>query len=120
MYNYYKIANNATTLDAFGYMMKFSMYRTFAAKYQTSVTKIIRKYRIEKDFGIHYKTKGGMKTMLFYNEGFKRQDIADSAEVDNLPKASYKTSRTSLITRLKAKRCEWCGAEGVEIGRAHV
>lgn len=120
MYNYYKIANNATALDAFGYMMKFSMYRTFAAKYQTSVTKIIRKYRIEKDFGIHYKTKGGMKTMLFYNEGFKRQDIADSAEVDNLPKASYKTSRTSLITRLKAKRCEWCGAEGVDLEIHHV
>jgi hypothetical protein len=61
-----------------------------------------------------------MKTMLFYNEGFKRQDIADSAEVDNLPKASYKTSRTSLITRLKAKRCEWCGAEGVDLEIHHV
>ena len=40
LYNYYKIANNATVLDSFGYMMKYSMYKTLAAKYHTKVKKI--------------------------------------------------------------------------------
>ena len=52
LYNYYKIANNATVLDSFGYMMKYSMYKTLAAKYHTKVKKIREKYRIGKDFGI--------------------------------------------------------------------
>ena len=81
LYNYYKIANNATTLDSFGYMMKYSMYKTLAAKYHTKVRKIREKYRIGKDFGIRYETKSGWKTALFYNEGFRRQKEIATGEL---------------------------------------
>lgn len=32
MYNYYRLANNATVLNSFLYVMKFSMYKTFCRK----------------------------------------------------------------------------------------
>ena len=50
MYNYYRLANNATVLNSFLYVMKFSMYKTFAGKYRTSMRKIIRKYCRNGDF----------------------------------------------------------------------
>ena len=120
LYNYYRIANNATTLDAFGYVMKFSMYKTFAAKYRSSMGKIIRKYRIDKDFGVRYETKSGTKVMLFYNEGFRRQMDADTGTVDGVPNLYFRTSPNSLIARLKAKKCEWCEAENVNLEIHHV
>ena len=120
MYNYYRIANNVTTLDAFGYVMKYSMYKTFAAKYRTSVGKIVKKYRIDKDFGVRYETRHGSRIMLFYNEGFRRQSDGSGAEVDNLPKPHYAHPYNSLIARMKAKRCEWCGAEDVDLEIHHV
>ena len=54
MYNYYRLANNATVLNAFVYVMKYSMYKTFAGKYRTSMRKIIRKYCRNKDFTVSY------------------------------------------------------------------
>lgn len=50
LYNYYRIAHNATVLNNFLYVMKYSMYKTFAGKYRTSMQKIIRKYTKGKDF----------------------------------------------------------------------
>ena len=120
MYNYYRIANNVTTLDAFGYVMKYSMYKTFAAKYRTSVGKIVKKYRIDKDFGVRYETRHGNRIMLFYNEGFRRQPDGSGVEVDKLPNPHYAHPYNSLIARMKAKRCEWCGAEDVDLEIHHV
>ena len=54
VYNYYRLANNATVLNAFLYVMKFSMYKTFAGKYRTSMRKIIRKYCHNGDFTVSY------------------------------------------------------------------
>ena len=42
LYNYYKIADNVNVLGHFNYVMKFSMYKTFAGKYRVSMRKIIR------------------------------------------------------------------------------
>lgn len=120
MYNYYRIAENVTVLDAFGYVMKYSMYKTFAAKYNSTISKMVKKFRIGKDFGIRYETKSGTKTAVFYNEGFRfRPEIADVL-ADKLPHLTYEHAKTSLISRLKAKTCEWCGAEGVDLEIHHV
>lgn len=34
LYNYYRIAHNATVLNSFLYVMKFSSIKTFAGKYR--------------------------------------------------------------------------------------
>ena len=44
-HNYYAIANNSALLNSFKYIMEYSMYKTFAGKYRTSVKKILRKYK---------------------------------------------------------------------------
>ena len=70
-YNYYRLANNATVLNNFLYVMKFSMYKTFAGKYRTNMRKIIRKYCHNGDFTVSYPTKNGTKSVVFYNQGMR-------------------------------------------------
>ena len=43
-HNYYAIANNSSLLNSYKYIMEYSMYKTFAGKYKSKVSKIARKY----------------------------------------------------------------------------
>ena len=72
LYNYYRIAHNATVLNNFLYVMKYSMYKTFAGKYRTSMRKIIQKYTKNRVFVITYQGKSGEKSVVFYNQGMRR------------------------------------------------
>ena len=111
-YNYYSLVNNLKPISQFGYIMEYSMYRTFAAKYKMSVHKILNKYMHYGDFTVFYKNqKGKQLKSTFYNKGFKRntEAIKDST-VDNHPDVYFTRSITSLIDRLKAQQCELCGA----------
>jgi group II intron reverse transcriptase/maturase len=120
LYNYYRLANNVSILNTFGYIMKMSMFKTFAAKYQSSISKIRKKYG-RKSFGVKYMTKAGTKTAYFYDKGFRKDRTnVGSKEVDLIPKLYGNTTRTSLVARLKAHKCEWCGAENVELEIHHV
>ncbi len=120
-YNYYCIANNSSIINSFKYIMEYSMYKTYATKYRTTKSKIIKKYRINKDFGIKYKNaKGDEKIRLFYNEGFKRKKEVSYFEVDKVPNGARYFSSTSLIDRLKAGKCENCGKENTKIEIHHV
>lgn len=120
LYNYYKIANNVSVLNNFNYVMKFSMFKTFGAKYKAHIGKIRDKYRIGKDFGVKYHTKRGWTTLLFYNQGFRHVETPAAGNIDSMPNQYFRTSANSLITRLKAKKCEWCGAEDVDLEIHHV
>lgn len=120
MYNYYRIADNASVLGDFYYVMKFSLFKTFAAKYQKHISEIRKKYGY-RNFGIKYQTPKGERTLYLYDEGFKRvKDGVLEPEVDTIPKIYRNVNPTSLIARLKAGRCEYCGAENVEIEIHHV
>lgn len=111
-YNYYSIANNSSYVNSFAYILEYSMYKTFATKYQTSIHKEKRKRDVNGVFTIWYENKDGKTRFCrFYNGGFKRQKTALNAYVDNIPKTVTITGgRNSLITRLQAKICEECGA----------
>jgi group II intron reverse transcriptase/maturase len=120
LYNYYRLANNVSVLNTFGYIMKMSMLKTFGAKYQLHVSRVKRKYG-QKNFGVKYMTKAGMKTAYFYDKGFRKDRTnVGTDEVDLIPKLYGNTTRTSLVARLKACQCEWCGAENVELEIHHV
>lgn len=120
-YNYYSIANNSSIINSFKYIMEYSMYKTYATKYRTTKHNMIEKYRVNKDFGVKYKTKDGKeKICLFYNEGFKRKDVNYNADVDNVTDKRIYLGRTSLIQRLEASKCELCGTENVQIEIHHV
>ena len=54
IYNYYSIANNATVIKNFAFVLEYSMYKTFGLKYHKSVKKIQSKYRINGLFCVPY------------------------------------------------------------------
>ncbi|MBD5559957.1 MAG: group II intron reverse transcriptase/maturase [Clostridia bacterium] len=122
LYNYYRLANNASVLSKFRYVMKYSMYKTFAAKYRTTIKKIVKKYRDGKDFAVQYETaKGQHKKAVFYNQGFAHDPFAVSKKDPyQEDKVLWTLARTSLLDRLQAGKCEWCGAESEEIEIHHV
>ena len=120
LYNYYRLANNVSILNTFGYIMKKSMFKTFSAKYQLHVSGVRKKFG-RKNFGVQYKTKAGVKTVYFYDKGFRKDRTnIGKGEVDLIPRLYGNTTRTSFAARLKACQCEWCGAENVELEIHHV
>ncbi|MVB13041.1 Group II intron-encoded protein LtrA [Caprobacter fermentans] len=119
--NYYRIANNAAHASSFGYIMQYSMFKTFATKYRTTMRRMIGKLRIGKNFGVRFTDKKEKtKTRLFYNEGFARKPLQKNAVVDVIPKTVMYSSKTSLMARLSAGQCELCGKTDCEIEIHHV
>lgn len=110
-YNYYSIANNCSELHNFKFIMEYSMYKTFAGKYKSSTRKINAKYRTNGKFTVRFTTKSGaVKERYFYDLGFRRKNPMTDAGFDIMPYSIFDAGRTSLIDRLKAEKCEMCGA----------
>ena len=120
VYNYCPIAHNATVLNNFIYVMKYSLYKTFAGKYRTSMRKIIQKYTKNRDFVITYQGKSGEKSVAFYNQGMRRDTHVSATDPDIIGRARENRNYTSLVQRLRGCQCEWCGATDVEIEIHHV
>lgn len=120
LYNYYRIAHNATVLNNFLYVMKYSMYKTFAGKYRTSMRKIIQKYTKNRVFVITYQGKSGEKSVVFYNQGMRRDTHVSATDPDIIGRARENRNYTSLVQRLRGCQCEWCEATDVEIEIHHV
>ena len=110
--NYYLIANNCVVLHNFRYIMEYIMYKTFAGKYRSTVRKINKKYRLNKLFTVKYEQKGVIKSRTFYKTSFKRRTTAFNGSCDIEPYSIADVSRTNLTDRLKAEKCELCGATG--------
>ncbi|KAA6325128.1 Group II intron-encoded protein LtrA [termite gut metagenome] len=111
-YNYYSIANNSPVIDSFYNIMEYSMYKTFACKLESSVSKVLTKYYKNKQFAIPYTdSKGQVKYRTFYDEGFKRKTAKRESFYDIIPQ-TIKCKYPSLTERLRDKTCELCGAEG--------
>jgi hypothetical protein len=109
--NYYSMAVNCGRLAQFGYIMEYSMYKTFAHKYRTKVSKILKKYNRNGHFSVRYRLKSGVsKDQTFYHDGFRRKkDPMRFKDIDNMP-FIFQSPATGLINRLKAGKCEMCGA----------
>ena len=110
--NYDLIANTCVVLHNFRYIMEYSMYKTFAGKYRSTVRKINKKYRLNKLFTVKYEQQGAIKSRTFYKTSFKRRTTAFNGSCDIEPYSIADVSRTNLTDRLKAEKCELCGATG--------
>ncbi len=117
MVNYYSLACNTTAMTHFRSIMKYSMLKTFAAKYRTKVSKIKSRYVKDGDFTVPYFTKAGRKESVFDSKPIKRSKTPIFGQVDI--KETYKRydKPNGLAQKLKAKTCELCGApcDDVEI-----
>jgi hypothetical protein len=107
--NYYSLAINCGRLARFGYIMEYSMYKSFAHKYRTKITQILKKYNRNGHFSVRYRLKNGVsKDRTFYHDGFARKkEPTRYMNIDNVPK-TYHPTATRLINRLKAGKCELC------------
>lgn len=121
IYNYYRFAKNVSVLNKFYFIMRGSLYKTFAAKHDTSVKKIRNKYMKDDVFGVDYTTKAGLKRCELYHDGFTlEKDETATADVDILPQYRRYDKPNSLAKRLKNGICELCGVETKEIHMHHV
>ena len=119
LYNFYCMANNVSVLNKFGYIMEYSMYKTYAGKFRTTMGAIIDKYSESGVFRIPYQTKGGLKYCEFYNQGFKRRKEV-GVNVDTLPQYVRTDRPSSVAGRLKAGKCELCDAKTNDIRMHHI
>lgn len=117
LYNFYSIAHNASVIAKFGYWMRMSMYKTFAGKFRTKISKIKAKYAVNGVFTISYPTKTGLKQSVFYDKGYERKEQPHFIQTDLLPQYKRYDRPNSFAGKLKAGICELCGSssEYVEI-----
>jgi len=120
IYNYYRLADNVSVLNDFAYIMEGSMLKTFAAKHDSSISKIKESYMKNGVFGVEYYNKAGKQRCEFYHAGFKQIDEPYFEDVDVLPNYKRYDKPNSLARRLKAGICEACGVRTDEIHMHHV
>lgn len=120
LYHYYQLAHNVSVLGKFAHIMEYSMYKTFACKYRSTVSKMIDKYSRNGIFSVPYQTKKGPKWCEFYHGGFKRIKEVH-LDADALPEYGRKYSNpNSNAARIKRGVCELCGQSAKDICMYHV
>ncbi|MDH6373780.1 group II intron reverse transcriptase/maturase [Paenibacillus sp. PastF-3] len=121
-YNYYQLAHNIFNFHHPYFIIHQSFQKTLANKYRTSASEIRRKYSIDGALAVTYKnSKGKLKINKLFNGPFKRSEKAFvDVDVDQIPNKLIYTGRGSLMARLAADTCEWCGTSGVELEMHHV
>ena len=119
LYNYYCMANNVSVLNKFYYIMEYSMYKTFAGKYRTTMSKMIDKYKKNNVFTVPYDTKSGKRYCEFYHDGFKRkkQTLID---IDTMPAYRQYERPNYLALRLKSSKCELCKCQNKALIMHHI
>jgi len=120
IYNFYRLAKNVTVLNNFYFVMKGSLYRTFAAKYKSTFNKMKAKYEINGVFTVKFETKSGTRHREFYHDGFVQIDEPLFEDVDTMPEYRIKDNPNSLARRLKAGVCEACNQRTPDIHMHHV
>ena len=108
LYNFYSFANNAYAIGRFANIMQYSMLKTFAGKYKTTVSKIKARFVKDNNFTVEYQTKSGTKQSVFYNKGFKRNKDIPTYEVSLLPQYARYDKVNKLSSRIKLGLCELC------------
>lgn len=118
--NYYSLASNFNKLGYFVYIMEYSCLKTLARKHQMSISQIIKKYRFGKTWAIPYETKTGKKQMQIarFTDIKQKQgkNYADKIDIMAEPRYGF----NALEARLKANKCELCGAENAEYEIHHI
>jgi group II intron reverse transcriptase/maturase len=120
IYNFYRLADNVSVLNRFYYIMEASILKTFAAKYSSSLKKILKSHTKNGVFGVDYYTKAGKQRCELYHDGFAKKNEPLYGDVDLLPNYKRYSRPNSLAARLKAGVCEMCGGKTDEIHMHHV
>ena len=91
------------------YMGEYSLYKTFANKYKTSPTKVIKRLRKGNRIVVAANTKNGPKDHhLVKVSDFSAFETIENADVNEIPNLAPYMRTTELETKLKAHECEIC------------
>lgn len=114
--NYYRMASNFGKLKFLVYLMEYSCLKTLARKHQMSISQIIEKFRFGKTWAIPYETKMGKTQMAIarFADLNSKKKLKYFDDVDVVVKPYY--GFNELEKRLKANKCELCGAENTAFG----
>jgi group II intron reverse transcriptase/maturase len=115
---YYLLASDVGKLDWLQWAAQTSMLKTLAAKHRSTVTKMARKYKAKVDtlYGLRtcfeaIVSRPGRKPLIarFGGIPLRRQK---TAVIDDRQPAPVTIRRKELVTRITARRCEWCDRRG--------
>jgi hypothetical protein len=120
IYNFYRLADNVSVLGKFYSIMRGSLLKTLAAKYNSSVMKMVTKYTHSGVIGVDYYNKAGKQRCEFYHDGFTKNEKALYGDVDVLPEYKHYNRPNGLAARLKSGVCEMCGGKTDAIHMHHV
>jgi hypothetical protein len=123
LYNYYRLAENVCSLNDFGFQMYQSMLKTYANKYRTTTSKVRKRFSFNGKFAIPVKDKNtGLTELRFFVDLKFHRNIKGipNPNVDNEFNRMVYVGRTSLIDRMQAKKCEYCGTKDTNIEIHHV
>ena len=110
---YYAIADDAKRkLNKAGYFALMSCAKTLAAKHRTSARKVFARMRVGQEFYVRYGVGGETRSVRLWQLKHLEQKPRRWGHVDIPPNTGFVFSRTELVERLNARRCERCGATG--------
>lgn len=110
LYNYFSLAENVShKMWQLRYVMEYSCLKTLANKYKSKVSKMKKKYKQGKHWGVKYSTKKGEKIAYFYNEKLTTKKPSSRNDIDEQPNLYMFQARGELEQRIRAKQCEICG-----------
>lgn len=116
---YYRMAYNCHTLNWLRRVMELSMLKTLAAKFKTSVAKIVKHYKatvktdrgLRRVFQVTVEREDGKKPLIAQWGGVSLAWDIGTAVLNDQPPIVW-NKRTELLERLLADTCEHCGATG--------
>lgn len=115
---YYKYATDRNHLGKLKYAMEISLTKTLAQKFKITVSGVYRKYRGTQTVdGYTYKTlqvevPTKRATRVIYWGAISLKTVKPGSEpIDDVLPKSRAYTRTDLVQRLQANKCELCGSE---------
>jgi group II intron reverse transcriptase/maturase len=108
--NYYCLAKGMKHyLNRLEFMSRYSLFKTFAYKYKTTVSKVAAKFRKRNEFIRDYEVKGKRYQMKVFKLAYMDNRPKDW-NVDEIPNTlQLYAPRSELVKRLNYKVCEYCG-----------
>lgn len=107
--NYYSLASNFSKLTYFVYLMEYSCLKTLAQKHKTRISAIKRMYKAGHSWGIPYETKTGTHRMMIVKFSDLKKTAVINGDADKIVHKVHFANVNSLESRLKTKKCEFCG-----------
>jgi len=111
--NYYGLADDAKSrLDKLAALWQGSLLKTLANKHKTQVNAIVKQLRHGRDLVYRYTVQGKERRLKVFALKDRKPPRKTWETVDvQPPVALFTLSRTEIVRRLNAERCEYCGKD---------